>query len=126
MAIENSNNVIIRNNIIVHSYNPENGGGIFTIWSRAIIDKNIICNNSSDAGGAIFSHTCTNIITGNLTVNNIATGIGACYLYASSPVFYNNTVCNNSCLFGTGIQFSLFSDADLKQEYSNLFQQMKT
>lgn len=106
-----SSNININSNIFENNNNRNGAGGgaILLYNSSAVIEKNILRNNSTEyPGGAITcysnSQITSTIISHNLIYGNhsgssaggAGTGGGAIACFRNSPKIINNTICNNN------------------------------
>jgi len=86
----------LRNNSISHNDNPENGGGIYCINdSEALIENNIITENSGTSGGGIYT-TAPTTITGNIITNNESSKGGGGIYCGSTVEIINNRISGNT------------------------------
>jgi hypothetical protein len=99
IAVLNSTpHAIIRNNIIRNNVGPTYGGGIFVNDSYALIDSNLIYQNTGGSGGGIDGHGGSMTVRKNIICNNICLGEygGAIIIISMNSAVENNTIYGNN------------------------------
>ena len=91
---------------IFAGWTSRNGGGIYAMDSKIVMDNAEIMYCSATNGGGIFAISCTGTFNNSeISYNNANTGSGGGLYVAStgSYIFTDSVIANNSARFGGGI-----------------------
>ncbi len=97
---------IAHNTITENESQNRFGGGIYTYFCTALIEHNMVANNTSTWGAGIFNDNSSSTIQYNIIKGNhsILSGGGLdCYMYSSPYIIANVVVGNSSGTDGAGI-----------------------
>jgi len=94
-------------------YDYDGGGGIYVLYSSAVISGNQIYSNTAYRGAGVWLQDCTATFRSNNVRDNTAGWAGAgMWLYRSPSILQGNHVVSNAAIFAGGMALHL-SDATL-------------